>query len=94
LLTADGHVYGFGDGHGYGATVGHPTVGFAPTSDGYGYWEVTRGGAVFGHGDARSHGDLTNIGVDDVVDIAATAPPLPPALAAFAQSGTEPIPRA
>jgi hypothetical protein len=94
LLTADGHVYGFGDGHGYGATVGHPTVGFAPTSDGYGYWEVTRGGDVFGHGDARSHGDLTNIGVDDVVDIAATAPPLPPALAAFAQSGTEPIPRA
>jgi len=94
LLTADGHVYGFGDGHGYGATVGRPTVGFGPTSDGYGYWEVTRGGAVSGHGDARTYGDLTNIGVDDVVDIAPTAPPLPPPLVTFAQSGVQVIPRA
>jgi hypothetical protein len=76
LVTADGHLYAFGDAHNYGSAVGHAIVGMALTSDGRGYWEVSRNGQIFVYGDAHRFGDLAALGVDDVVGIAATAPPL------------------
>ena len=47
-----------------------------------GYWEVSRTGDIFAFGNAKSFGDLHGQGVNDVVGIAATAPPLPPEIKA------------
>ena len=57
----------------------------APTSDGQGYWEMSRTGAIHSYGDAHSHGSL-GAGITDVIGIAATAPALPPILVPFAKS--------
>jgi hypothetical protein len=76
LVTADGHLYGFGDAHNYGSAIGQSIVGMALTADGRGYWEVSRTGEVFVYGDAHRFGDLRALAIDDVVGIAATAPPL------------------
>ncbi len=84
LLTADGNLYPFGDARSFGTATGHTIVGMAPTPDGNGYWEVSRTGEIFAFGDARSFGDLRGRGIDDVVGIAATAPPLPPGVGASA----------
>lgn len=79
LLAADGRLLGFGDAVVYGSAVGEAVVDLAPTADGRGYWEVTRSGRVVAYGDAHAHGGV-GVTVDDVVGIAATAPPLPGAI--------------
>jgi outer membrane protein assembly factor BamB len=86
LLTADGHLYPFGDAHNYGSAIGRAIVGFSPTPDGRGYWETGRDGNVYFYGNAPNFGSLVSLGIhaDDVIAIAGTAPPLPPALLADA----------
>ena len=85
ILTADGHLYGYGDAKTHGSAVGQAIVGMAPTSDGHGYWEVSRTGAIFVYGDAHADGHLP-AGINDVIGIAATAPPLPPLIVPFANA--------
>jgi hypothetical protein len=86
LLTADGHLYPFGDAHSYGTATGQPIVGMAITPDGKGYWEAARNGAVYHYGNASNYGSLAGLGVNDVVGIAQTAPDLPPELLTLAHA--------
>lgn len=78
LLAANGQLLAFGDAHSYGSAAGQHLVGMASTPDGHGYWETTTGGRIFAFGNAVSYGDLANLGVNDVVGVAGTAPMLDP----------------
>jgi DNA-binding beta-propeller fold protein YncE len=86
LVNSNGRIYPYGDAHTYGtvsnyvAETHQPVVGMAISPDGRGYWEATRNGAIGAFGDAHNYGSLANIGIDDVIAIAATAPPLDPSV--------------
>jgi hypothetical protein len=86
LFASDGGLFGFGDARFHGSPahlhLRQPVVGMAPTSNGQGYWMVTRTGQVFGYGNAPWLGDAPSIHFQDnlMIGIAATTPPLDPAL--------------
>jgi cell wall-associated NlpC family hydrolase len=63
MVSADGHVYSFGDAgtFGYPSILDSPVVAMAATPDGRGYWIATADGGVLTYGDALyfgSTGDL------------------------------------
>ncbi|MDE3203188.1 MAG: choice-of-anchor D domain-containing protein [Acidobacteriota bacterium] len=80
LVASDGGVFSFGDARFYGSTGGvaltSPIVGMAATSDGGGYWMTAADGGVFTFGDAQFYGSLGGSGMNDVLGLAATTPPL------------------
>jgi hypothetical protein len=86
LVASDGGLFSFGNAHYFGSTGGQPVgtiVGMAPTPNGHGYWLGSAIGHVYPFGNAPNLGDLFSVGVtdaNDVVGIAATAPPLPASL--------------
>jgi hypothetical protein len=81
LVASDGGVFNFGDAGFFnsigGTKLSAPIVDFAPSPTGQGYWLVGADGGVFSFGDAPFRGGLSSAGVDDVVAMAGTAPPMP-----------------
>ncbi len=80
LVAADGGIFAFGDADFHGSTgairLNSPITGMASAPLGDGYWMVAEDGGIFAF-KAPFHGSLPAsgvTGVDDVVDIAATAP--------------------
>jgi hypothetical protein len=79
LSAANGKVSGSGNAQEYGSLstspTSNPVVGLASTTDGKGYWEVTRDGGVARFGDAGNYNDLPglHVRVDDIVAIAPTS---------------------
>jgi hypothetical protein len=82
LVASDGGIFTFGDAAFYGSTgavhLVQPIVGMAATPDGRGYWMVAADGGIFTFGDAPFYGSLGGLGIDDVIAIAGTAPPVFP----------------
>jgi ribosomal protein L24E len=80
MVASDGGIFAFGDAHFYGSTgnvrLAQPIVGMAPTPDGRGYWFVAADGGIFNYGDAPFFGSLGGAGIDSIVGMAPTAPPL------------------
>ncbi|MCU1427293.1 MAG: Esterase, partial [Actinomycetia bacterium] len=81
LVASDGGVFSFGDAHFYGSTgalaLTSPIVGMQPAPDGRGYWFVARDGGLFSFGPGVTYyGSLGGTGIDNVVAMAGTAPPL------------------
>jgi hypothetical protein len=81
LVASDGGIFSFGDAHFYGSTgamsLVSPIVGMQPAPDGRGYWFVARDGGLFSFGPGVAfYGSLGGRGIDDVVAMAGTAPPL------------------
>jgi hypothetical protein len=56
MLTADGHVYGFGGAAHMGETVLVDRVDIEGTPSGHGYWILSKSGSVYDYGDADYHG--------------------------------------
>jgi hypothetical protein len=88
LVARDGGIFAFGDAEFHGSTgairLNSPITGMASTPLGDGYWMVAQDGGIFAF-DATFHGSLPSsgiTGVNDVVGIAPTAPPLDLGLAA------------
>ncbi|HEX2038987.1 MAG TPA: hypothetical protein VHF47_04545 [Acidimicrobiales bacterium] len=82
LVARDGGIFAFGDADFHGSTgnirLNSPITGMASTPLGDGYWMVAQDGGIFAF-DATFHGSLPSsgiTGVNDVVGIAPTAPPL------------------
>jgi hypothetical protein len=80
LVARDGGIFAFGDAEFYGSTgairLNSPIVGMASTPLGDGYWMTAQDGGIFAFR-APFHGSLPSsgiTGVNDVVDMAATAP--------------------
>jgi hypothetical protein len=73
FVATDGGIFAFGDAafHGSAATqhLTAPIVGMATTPDGGGYWLAAADGHVFNYGDAPNAGDLSGLGITNVVGI-------------------------
>jgi hypothetical protein len=82
LVACDGGIFTFGDAGFFGSTgavhLVQPIVDMAATPDGRGYWMVAADGGIFTFGDAPFYGSLGGQGIDDVIGIAGTAPPVFP----------------
>jgi hypothetical protein len=88
LVASDGGIFSFGDAQFYGSTgnvqLSKPILSMAATPTGHGYWFVASDGGVFSFGDAAFYGSLGGQGINDVIGMAATSPPLSPFLATHA----------
>ncbi|MCU1426199.1 MAG: Esterase, partial [Actinomycetia bacterium] len=81
LVASDGGIFAFGDARFFGSTgamtLTSPIVGMQAAPDGRGYWFVARDGGLFSFGPGVAfYGSLGGQGVNDVVAMAGTAPPL------------------
>ena len=76
ILTANGHVYNYGNAANYGDAAGafgglNPTTAIFTTSDGAGYWIAAANGAVDQFGDAPNDGGMAGTNLNGSI-IAAT----------------------
>lgn len=71
IETRDGAVLGFGDLHAHGGLAGEGAgvVGFAPTTEGLGYWVVTATGAVTPFGNAVFYGQAARKNVTAIASL-------------------------
>jgi hypothetical protein len=81
LVASDGGIFSFGDARFYGSTgalqLTSPIVGMQAAPDRRGYWLVARDGGVFTFGPGVIYeGSLGGRGLDDIVAMAETSPPL------------------
>ncbi|HEV8628193.1 MAG TPA: NHL repeat-containing protein [Acidimicrobiia bacterium] len=59
MISADGHIYGFGTATNLGEPLGPARSDIEPTPSGRGYWVLAEDGGVFAYGDAESFGRPT-----------------------------------
>ncbi|MBW3669816.1 MAG: hypothetical protein KY443_11460 [Actinobacteria bacterium] len=79
-VALDGGMFQFGDAKFFGSMGGRPLnlpmIGMAMYPTGEGYWTVAIDGGIFAFGDAPFMGSLGGQGVNDVIGMASTSPPV------------------